>query len=78
MIVQPATNVAIVTFSNTDGKCSDNRIKFNKDDNAVYSFILSAHMADKNVEFRFNTIHCVIKMMAPFAFTVSGRFPEFF
>lgn len=48
-----AANVATVRFTTTENKCTHNRIKFDKSNNELYSYILASQMAEKAVGFYF-------------------------
>lgn len=47
-------NVATVRFTTTDSLCTHNRVKFDKNNNELYSYILASHMAEKPVGFYFD------------------------
>ncbi len=54
-LIVPAgtSNVATVRFTTTEGKCVHDRVKFDKSNNELYSYILASHMASKPVGFYF-------------------------
>ena len=55
LIVQAgSSNVVTVRFSTTDNKCMNDRVKFDKNDKELYSYILSLYMASKRVSFYFS------------------------